>query len=139
MAVQFTATNGRSRARRAAVDGARDELLARPGLAAQEHGRVGVRDLLHHREHLAHGRRGADDLLEPGRPLELAVQPRHVAALPLVRHRVAEHQRELVVADRLREVVERALAHRLHRRLDRGVRGDEHDRQRRAGARAPAP
>ena len=72
----------------------------------------------------------ADDLLEPGRPLELAVQARHVAPLPLVRDGVAEHERELVVADRLREVVERPLAHRLHRGLDGRVRGDEHDRQR---------
>ena len=117
-------------ARRAAVDGARDELLARAGLAAQEHRRVRVRHLLHHREHLAHRGRGPHDLLEPGRLLELAAQPRDVAALALVRDRVAEHERELVVADRLREVVERALAHRLHRGLDGRVRGDEHDRER---------
>ncbi len=35
---------------------------------------------------------------------------------------------QLVVAERLLDVVERALVHRLHRRLQRGLRGHEDDR-----------
>ena len=40
----------------------------------------------------------------------------------------AEDRDQLVVAERLLDVVERALVHRLHRRLQRGLRGHENDR-----------
>ena len=42
------------------MDRARDQLLAGPGLARHEHGRVGGGDTSHAVEHAAHGRRLAD-------------------------------------------------------------------------------
>ena len=51
-------------ARRAAVELARDQLLAGAGLAGDEHGDVGRRDLLQLAEDLLHARRRADDLAE---------------------------------------------------------------------------
>ena len=49
------------RARRAIVDLARDELLARAGLAGDQHGDVGAGDLIDLLEHLDHGRARTDD------------------------------------------------------------------------------
>ena len=56
-------------ARRVDVDRVGDQLLAGAGLAAQEHGRVGRRDLLDLLEHIAQWRALADDVVE----VELAV------------------------------------------------------------------
>src|SRR5262249_54855676 len=46
------------------VDAARDELLAGPGLAGDEHRQLRRRHLLERGEDLAHGRRAADDAVE---------------------------------------------------------------------------
>jgi hypothetical protein len=54
------------------VDGLGDELLARAALARDEHRRVGGRDLHDAPEHLADGRRAADDVLELVAVAELA-------------------------------------------------------------------
>ena len=55
-AAQFTFTNGLLLARRALVDGARDQLLADAALAADQHGDVAVGDLLDDERDLAHRR-----------------------------------------------------------------------------------
>ena len=51
-------------ARRRLVDGARDDVLAAAGLAADEHGQIGRRDALEHTEHLAHAHRASDHVAE---------------------------------------------------------------------------
>ena len=52
------------RAQRVVVDGVRDQLLAGARLAADEHGRVGRRDLRDLLVHLPHRPAGADDVRE---------------------------------------------------------------------------
>ena len=57
----LTATNGPVAAPAGAVDQPRDDLLAGAGLAANQHARVGVGDLVDAIEHQPHGRVIADD------------------------------------------------------------------------------
>ena len=60
-AAQLTLTSARFARARPRVDGARDELLARPGLARDQHGRVGRRDARDPLQHLAQPGGGPDD------------------------------------------------------------------------------
>src|SRR5262249_58982176 len=75
-------------ARAVDVDRVRDELLARPRLAAQEHRRRRGRDLLDLGEHLAQRAGLADDRAELERSVDLAVEVAGVLAellLPALR------------------------------------------------------
>src|SRR5690606_39238910 len=62
---------GALRAGGGAVEGAGDELLARAGLAADEHGEIRGRDLLEHGEDLAHPHALADEIVEALAPAHL--------------------------------------------------------------------
>ena len=65
------------------MDGPGDELLARAGLAGDQHGGIGRRDLGHVGEHRPEGRGGADDLLEHRRLVDLLTED-DVLSLQLV-------------------------------------------------------
>ena len=56
------------------MDGACDQILARPGLASEQYGGVGLRDLLGHVEDALHRRTVADDALEGVAPFDLAAE-----------------------------------------------------------------
>ena len=99
------------RTRRAGMDRARDQLLAGPGLARHEHGRVGGGDTSHAVEHAAQGRRLADHA-ERG-----AARGDHVGA-GCTAGRVSEHGRERG------EARVRVLSERLAARLEVAGNGD---------------
>ena len=66
------------------MDRAGDELLPGAGLAGDEYRRVGRRDLRHAREHRAQRWRGAHDLLEHRRPVDLLAEREVLVAHPLL-------------------------------------------------------
>ena len=86
-------------ARRPPVQLARDQLLARAGLARDQHRNVRGRHLLHLAEDVLHDLRGAEDLAE-AHALDPLLQ-RPVVELELVhQERVADEQRRLRREDR---------------------------------------
>ena len=108
------------------VERVRDQLLAGAALAADEHRHVGVGDPVDGLEQPAHRRAGADDALEAVGAVHLLEEPAVVAAQQHAFHHAADDHPELVVVERLRDVVRGAELHRLHRGLLRAVGGD-HD------------
>src|SRR5216117_4194925 len=116
------------------VERVRHQLLAGAARAADQHGDVGVGDLVDGLEEPAHGRALPDDLLEAERALHLLEEPAVVAAEKHRVHHAADDQPELVVVEGLRHVVDGAELHRLHGDLLRAVGGDHDDRQVRVDA-----
>ncbi len=94
-------------ARARIMDGARDEVLARAGLAGEQHRRVGLGDLLHHVEDALHGGARAHQLVEAVAALHLAAQVEVLGAQALVGAR--ERARELRVLGGEPVGLERAL------------------------------
>ena len=108
------------------VDGASDQLLAGPRLAADEDVGVGPRRLLHQLERARHGRAAPDHVLEAERRLQLVPEvPVLDLEVPLTQGPL-DGDLELVDGEGLGKVVERAFLHRRHRRLDARERRD-HD------------
>ena len=83
-APQFCATKARSLRAPGVVDGARHQVLAGARLAGEQHGGVGLRDLLHHVEDALHRRARAEDLVEAVLALHLAPQIEVLGAQLLV-------------------------------------------------------
>jgi hypothetical protein len=115
-------------ARGALVDPARHDLLAGAALAGDEHGAVGRRDRLGQSQRLTPGARAAGrrhhaatiatlDLL--GQALVLGAQRARL-------ERAAHDRHQLVVAERLLEVVERAIVDGLDGALQRRLRRHQH-------------
>ena len=77
IAPQFTRTNGRARAPRAGVNRASDDFLAGPGLAEDQHRRVGRRDL----RDAVHDRAQPRVLADDGVGDVLPIEPREQRAL----------------------------------------------------------
>src|SRR5690606_21158106 len=109
------------------VDQARDQLLAGPALAGDEHGRRVARDLGGDLERARHGRRLGDDLTVASLDADFLAQPRDLAAQRFTLLRLAQRQYELVRTERLRQVVVRAGFHGVDRELDAAVRGHDDD------------
>ena len=109
-----------------AVEGARDQLLARPGLA-RDQGQPDVRrQPPDHAEQILHPRRAADHAAELEAARELAFDREHaLPPLDLVTH-AGEQLLEPAEVERLAEVVHRAELDRLDRGVDRGVAGHQH-------------
>ena len=163
-AAQLTLTSARPLRGAEIVDGARDQLLARPGLAEDQYIGVGGGDLLDLVQHPARARRALpDDLAEVVTELDLLLQVavfrlqpvlepldlgqrlpqlsgalRHALLqllvgrlqLPLqaAQTQVRRHPREdLVLLERLGDVVHRADGEAPHLFLGVGERGDEDD------------
>ena len=106
-AAQFWVTKRASLRASAVVDRPRDEILAGAGLPDDQHGRVGLRDLLHHVEDAVHGGARRDDLVEAVPALDLAAQVEVLGAQALVG--VRQSGRELDVLGGELVGLERAL------------------------------
>jgi hypothetical protein len=106
-----------------------DELLARAGLAQDEDVRLRARRLLHQLEDLADGRARPDDVLEAQGLLELAAEVPVLQLETALAQRALDRDAQLLDREVLGQVVERALAHRAHRRFDRREGGDHDHRQ----------
>jgi hypothetical protein len=117
----------RPAAPREAMKGARNQLLARPAVARDEHGRVALRHALNEREHGTHGGVLGDDLRHPVLAREPVVEQcvllRELLLLPGPAH---EHV-DLGHAVRLRQVVVGSEPNGADRRLDGAVAGDDDD------------
>ena len=101
-------------AQRLLVQRARDELLARAALAANQHGDVGIRHPLDQVLDLSHRRAVAEQHRVLGLLLELVAEVcDFLRELPLL-ERVAEQHFELGVLERLADEVGGAQLHRLH-------------------------
>ena len=109
------------------VDGPGDELLARPALALDEDRAPGRGGGLDELEDLLHGLAPADDVAEAELPLELVPEPEVLLPEGLVLQGPLDRQQELLVLERLLDVVEGPDLHRLDGRFDRGVGGDDDD------------
>ena len=116
-------------ARPARVDRPRQHALARAALAADQHGRLRRRDLERDVQRLPHRRlRGLQVRLGDDRA-DLLLEVRDVRLEAAEAGDAVEDEAELVGRERLGQVVERAAPHRLDRRLDGGVGGDDDDGQ----------
>jgi len=122
-----------ARAGRQLVDGPGHQLLAGAALAEDEDVGVGPRHRLHEGEDLLHGGAGPDHPLEPG-GRGVGGRPdgpqRFPGALRL--QRLRDQQEEALGVDRFGEVIVGATLHRVDRRLDRAVAGEEHHGRRQA-------
>ena len=115
-APQLTARYGPCARARQLVERLRDELLAGPALADDQHGRIGRRDSRHRGKQLLHRLRA------PDQPAEARLR-RTAAGL---RHPRQDALQPLRV-QRFRQVVDGTETHRIHRAFDRAVAGDQHD------------
>src|SRR5690606_29919731 len=75
-----------------------DDLLPRPALAGDEHGRRVRRHLARELERLLHGGRLRDDLTEPALDAYLLAQPAHLASQRFALLGLLEEQDELICA-----------------------------------------
>ena len=107
------------------VDHARDELLARAGLAGDVDRRLAARDLGDHLAQLLHRRRMADQRVR--RPLRVSLAL-SLAELQRARSQLAQ----VVEVERLGDEIERAELERAHGGLDVAVRRDHRHRRARA-------
>ena len=109
------------------MEGLRDELLSGPALARDEDRRARGRGLAHGLEDALHGCRAAHELAEAAGRVELRAQGAVLGDEAPLLERLLDDVDDLLVAERLRDVVEGALAHRRDRALDGGVRRDDDD------------
>ncbi len=129
MALQLIAAKGRLAARALGVERARDQLLAGPALAADQHGDVGPRHAPDRVEDLAHGGAVPDDLRQGRRARLGGLGPQRLAVQPGERRRPLEDRGELLEVDRLGDVVVRAQSDRPHGALVVRVARQHHDLQ----------
>ena len=113
--------------RAAVVDGARDQLLARAGLAGDEDGALGLGHQLGAPDDLLHGPAAPDDAVVVELFVALAAQVAVFGAQPLMLERAPDDDQQLVDLERLLQVVERAELHGLDRALDGRVRRHHED------------
>jgi hypothetical protein len=108
-------------ARAQVVDGARDDLLTRPGLARHQHRRLERRDGAHLFQQLLHHGRGRDEVLRPETraPLRDGASPHR--PLGGDANRAQQH----VQLERLGDKVRRAALHRFDGDVDRAVGGHD--------------
>src|SRR5271157_4523729 len=107
---------------RAEMDRARDQFLAGARFAGDKHARVGARDLFHDAEDLLDRVAFADDILEAVLVTQLAPQEAVFVEERLLRQRVANDRLQMIVGERLGQVVVGALAQGVDRGLDARVR-----------------
>jgi hypothetical protein len=118
-----------------AVNEAGDQLLPRPALPGDEHRRRVAGDLAGDVDDAAQRVGAPDDPLHPLPSIggELVAQLLHLPAQSLALDRLAHDEQHLVGAERLGDVIVRAAAHRLDRRVVVEV-GAHHDDERRSPA-----
>ena len=116
-------------ARGSGMDSARDDILADAAFALDQHGHAGARRLGGDGEGGAELRRGADHILERQRGGDLLRQRAQFASGRPVGQRRVERGEQPFGRDRLRQIIGRAGAHRLHRHRYIVVRRQDQDRQ----------
>jgi hypothetical protein len=104
------------------MDRARDQLLSGPALARDQHGRVRRSDLDHPSQHFPNGLGSAHDVVEVITFLELLGEQLHLPVQAAGLYGLARPDQELLLAERLLNVVERPQLHRLDRAFDGAVR-----------------
>ncbi len=128
MAAQFERQERRARPGRVLINGHRHQFLAGAGLAGDQDGHVLAGHATDGLVDLAHGRTGADDRAIR---VELRLRPgddaRPALAMRVVQ-RVADHSLQLFEIERLEQIVERALLHRLDGRVGGLGDGDKDHR-----------
>ena len=117
---------GRVAARAQPVDRLRDQLLARAGLAADQHGRVGRRRLLDDVVDLPHLGAVADHRAEGALLAQLAAQHLDLAQRLVPLDDLRQQDPQPLEIDRLGQVVVGAFLDRLHGGLDRALGGQDH-------------
>ncbi len=115
------------RARAVVVNRARDQFLARAGLALNQHGAVHRRHELEGLEHRLHRGALADDVVEPVPVAQLRPQLGVLLAEPRLVDRRCQHAGEMGQLHRLDEEVDGAALDRRDRFFDTAVTG-HHDR-----------
>src|SRR5262249_8837360 len=103
----------------------RDQLLAGARFSGDEHAGVGARDFFHHPEHLLDGVALADDVFETILLAQFVMQVAVFLEEALFLERVAQHRLEMLVGERLGDVVIGALVECLDRRLHARIGGDD--------------
>ena len=117
------------RARAVRVDRARDQLLARTGLAEHQDVRFRAGRLADELEDLRHGRAAADEIFEAERSLQLLAEvPVLELELALAQATLDRHA-QLVHREVLGQVVEGPVLDRGDRRFDGGEGGEQNDRK----------
>ena len=111
---------------RLAVQQPREQLLAGPALAEDQHRRRQLRDLLHEIDDVADRAARADQELALALLGDLRAEGDDLPVQILPLARVPHERSQLVVFEVLRDVVVGAVLHRLHGRLDL-VDGRDHD------------
>ena len=109
------------------VQPTRDQLLAGAAFALDQHGAVGVGDLVDEVVNELHFSARADDVFEAIPVLEFLAEVNVLAQRRLVIERALHRHLQLVDLKRLRHVIIRAHLHRLDRGLHRGVGRDQND------------
>ena len=109
----------------AEMNRARDQFLAGARFAGDQHAGVGARDFFHDAEDLLDRVAFADDVLEAIFVAQLAAQETVFPEQRLALERVAHHRLQMIVGERLGDVVVGALVQRVHRRFDAGVGGHD--------------
>ena len=103
------------------------ELLARPALALDEDGRARRGGRPDELEDRLHDLASADDGAEAELPLELAAEADVLVLQPLVVQSPFDGHQQLVMFERLLDVVESPVFHGLDGRFDRGIGRDDDD------------
>ena len=116
------------RARAQLVDGLRDELLARPRLAPDEHRRRRRRRLLDHAIERSNPGAVADDAAEAALLAQLAPQQLDLAQRLLPLDGLVQQDPQPLRIDRLAQVVVGAVLDRVDGALDRALRGQQDER-----------
>ena len=111
------------------VQRAREQLLAGPALALEEHRRIRRRRLLQAGEHFPERQVLADQLRRAATHRELLLQQEVLGHHPPLLERPRDEQGQMIGIDGLGEEIERALLHRRDRILDAAV-GGHHDHRR---------
>ena len=112
---------------RRVVDRPRHQLLARAGLAEDQHRADRLRHVADQLEDVVHPRALAQDGVERELLVQLLAQLRHLVLQRPLAQGALDHQPEVLQVDRLGEEVDGPQPHRLHGLLDGAeARGDDH-------------
>ena len=114
----------------AAMDRAGDHRLARAALAGHQHRGPGVGHAADHLEDLQHARIAADDVVHADAAIELGLEILVFVDDVALRDGPLDRHQQLVVDQRLGEVVERPGANRFDRAVGRAVAGHQDDLRR---------
>jgi hypothetical protein len=111
------------------VEGLRDQLLAGTAGAANQHRQIGLRHLLDRLEDAPHGGAGPDQVVEAEVPFDSGAQDPVLAGETGALEGSHHHETDLVVVERLGDVVVGPQLHRFDRDLLVAVGGDHHHRR----------